>query len=107
MAKEYRAAALSFEKTVKIKPDISAAYSYLGFIYWELGMLEKAYEYQAKTLEIDPNHANAYYGLALIHKRRGEMDRARANWANCVRITSGEKSAGSRMAGITIKDNIF
>lgn len=75
-----------FEKSIELNPDIAAAYSNLGYLYYDMGDYGLALRYQQKAVEVDPRYANAYYGLALICKKRGEPAAARQYWMDYLRI---------------------
>jgi tetratricopeptide (TPR) repeat protein len=53
------------------------AYSNLGRVYYNSGLLKQAYEYQQRALEIDPNYAMAYYWLGHIYRTSGNAAMAR------------------------------
>jgi len=61
-----------FKQSIERDPSNPEAYSSLGYVYFNSGMMNEAFEYQRKALEIDPNYATAYYGLALIYRNRGD-----------------------------------
>ena len=86
LGKEYEAAIEEFKKSVKVNPANPASYSNLGYVYLDLNITDKAYEYQRKAIDIDPNFANAHYGLALIYKNLGDFKAARRHWEEYLRI---------------------
>ena len=86
LGQEYEAAIEEFKKSVKVNPANPASYSNLGYIYLDLNITDKAYEYQRKAIDIDPNFANAHYGLALIYKNLGDFKAARRHWEEYLRI---------------------
>lgn len=86
MAHSYDQAADEFARSIEVNPGNPVAYSNLGYIYYDMGLLDRAYPYQRKAVEIDPNYANAHYGLALIYKRQGDRVMARHHWEEYLRI---------------------
>lgn len=85
-AKNLEKAAVEFRKSIEANPQSPAAYSNLGYVYFDINMLESAYEYQKKAIETDPRYANAYYGLALIYREWGDMKAAKRHWEEYLRI---------------------
>ncbi len=86
MAKRFEEAAEEFRKSLEVSPQSPVAYSNLGYVYFDMKMIDRAFEYQRKALEVDPNYANAHYGLALIYKDRGALVSARRHWEEYLRI---------------------
>jgi len=85
-SKNYEEAIAEFRKSIQINPANPTAYSNLGYVYFDIGMIERAYEYQKRAIEIDPNHANAHYGLALIAKKEGDLPAALKHWERYLQI---------------------
>lgn len=69
--KKYDAAVSEFLASIEKNPSNPAPYSNLGYIYYDIGFFEKAYEYQRRAIEVDPDFANAHYGLAMLYKKWG------------------------------------
>lgn len=86
MSGSYEVAIREFKKSIEINPSNPVPYSNVGYIYYDIGDMTRAFEYHRKALEIDPNHANSHYGLALIYKRWGDYDRAKHHWREYLRI---------------------
>lgn len=74
--RNYLLAIDEFNKSIELSPSDPHTYSNLGYVYYDMGMFDKALEYQKKALTIEPNLAYAHYGLALIYKRRGDLEKA-------------------------------
>jgi tetratricopeptide (TPR) repeat protein len=83
---KYEIAVNEFLQSLKINPSNPAPYSNLGYVYFDIGLTEMAYDYHKKALDIDPNNANSHYGLALIYKRWGDMAMAKKQWEEYLRI---------------------
>src|SRR5699024_5211255 len=59
----------SWEQLLKADPDYHAAYFYLGTVYMDEGMLDKAYETAIKGLEMDEFNKTLYYFASVVsHK---------------------------------------
>jgi tetratricopeptide (TPR) repeat protein len=80
MAGNYMLAIEEFSKSLEYDPTNPTALSDLGYVYYDINQLDRAFEFHRKALAIDPNYANSYYGLALIFKQRGDLSSARTNW---------------------------
>ncbi len=85
-SKDFPKAIAEFKISLQKNPANPTAHSNLGYVYFDIGMLDKAFEHQRRAVEIDPSHANAYYGLALIAKKQGDMTAARRNWERYLQI---------------------
>lgn len=86
MSGKYELALKEFKRSIEINPSNPVPYSNIGYIYYDIGNLAKAYEYHSKAIDIDPNHANSHYGLALVYKAWKDYDRARYHWQEYLRI---------------------
>lgn len=86
MSGNYELAIKEFKRSIEINPSNPVPYSNIGYIYYDIGDLAKAYEYHSKAIDIDPNHANSHYGLALVYKAWKDYDRARYHWKEYLRI---------------------
>lgn len=67
--KRFEDALEEFGKSIRIQDSNPASYSNIGYIYYDMGDIRQAYEFQKKALEVDPYFANAHYGLSLISRR--------------------------------------
>jgi len=76
----YADALMEFDKSLEVSPSNPVSCNNIGFIYYDVNDLEKAFEYHKKALDIDPRFANAHHGLALIFKKWGNMAAAKAEW---------------------------
>jgi tetratricopeptide (TPR) repeat protein len=84
--KDYDAALREFAGSIAVNPGNPAPYSNIGYVYYDKGMLDEAFAYQRKALDIDPALANAHYGLALIHTRSGDRLAAKRHWEEYLRL---------------------
>jgi pentatricopeptide repeat protein len=75
-----------FRKSIEANPSNPTPYSNLGYVYFDLGMIDKAFEYQKRAIDIDPDFANAHYGVALIYKKWAQTDLAKKHWGEYLRI---------------------
>ncbi|TAL25584.1 MAG: tetratricopeptide repeat protein [Nitrospirae bacterium] len=86
MEKNFALAEEEFKKSIEADPFNPAPYSNLGYIYYETEKLEPAYEYHKKALAIDRNFSNSRYGLALIYKKWGDLELAKREWEEYLRL---------------------
>ncbi len=86
MSGNYELAIKEFKRSIEINPSNPVPYSNIGYIYYDIGDMKRAYEYHRKAIDIDPNHANSHYGLALVYKAWKDYDRAGFHWKEYLRI---------------------
>lgn len=86
LKQNYDIAVEEFKKSIEAIPSNAEAYSNLGYVYSDMGMIDNAFEYQKKAIKINPNLASAHYGLALIYKKRGDMEAARRHFMEYLKI---------------------
>ncbi len=84
--KRYDVAAREYRRSIEVNPANPAPYSNLGYIYFDMGMMDRAYEYQRMALDIDPDFANAHYGLALIYRKAGDREMAVKHFKEYIRV---------------------
>lgn len=75
-----------FNKSIAINPSNPAAYSSIGYVYFDKGMLNEAFAYQKKAIDINPDFAEAHYGIALVYKGLGDLKTARMHFGEYLRI---------------------
>jgi tetratricopeptide (TPR) repeat protein len=75
--KRFDIAAEEFKRSIEVNPTNPAPYSSLGQIYYYMGMIDRAFEYQKRALNIDPDFPNAHYRLALVYKKWGDSKMAK------------------------------
>ena len=61
-----------FKRSIKLNPELAAAYNELGNFYAKSGQLIKASEQYKKTIEIDPYCVPAYYNMGYVYQRMGQ-----------------------------------
>ncbi|GBE06045.1 MAG TPA: tetratricopeptide repeat protein [Nitrospirae bacterium] len=86
MEQDSRLAIEEYKKSIASNPSNPAAFNNLGYIYFDLGLYDKALMYQKKAVDLDLNYANAHYGLALIYKKWGDREMAKKHWQEYLRI---------------------
>ncbi|HUL00141.1 MAG TPA: tetratricopeptide repeat protein [Nitrospirota bacterium] len=79
-------AAEEFKQAIERDPSNPEAYSSLGYTYFNSGMMNEAFEYQQRALEIDPNYVMASYGIALIYKNWGNTVMAKKYFEEYLRL---------------------
>lgn len=63
-------------EAIKIKPDYSEAYAYLGVICKQLREISEAIKAYEKVIAINPNYVEAYYNLGVILAEGGKLAEA-------------------------------
>lgn len=69
-----------FKQAIKLKPDMFAAYSRLGFAYSKMGDFQSAIQFQKKALELNPTDYVAWNDMAFYHKNNGDNTEAVRDW---------------------------
>jgi len=72
----YGNAATLLKEALKLDPNLSDAYFYLGAASLEMKDLRKAREYFNKAVQINPNHIMAHLNLGILSKASNDYDRA-------------------------------
>jgi len=67
---------LSLEKEVATNPANGEAWTHLGHIYFDSGVVKKAIRAYEKSLEISPDNANVWTDLGVMYRRNGEPRKA-------------------------------
>lgn len=75
-----------FQKALAANPANPATWSNLGYVHYDRGELNKAFEHQRRALELNPNYPSAHYALALIAAKRGDKATARKEWEVYLRL---------------------
>jgi tetratricopeptide (TPR) repeat protein len=86
MERNFGLAVQEFQMSIAADPANPAALSNLGYVYYDMGDLDKAFECHRRALEIDRNWAASHYGLALLYKARGDKTTAIKHWQEYLRI---------------------
>ena len=66
---------IDFNRAIKLKPDLSEVYNFLGIQHTLMQQYEKAYEFFDSALELDEQHEYAYLnrGIALYYGDRADI----------------------------------
>lgn len=91
---DYLLAIEEFKKSIEAAPSDPTTYCNLGYTYYDMGILDKAFEYQHKAIDIDPNLAYAHYGLALTYMRWGDNNKAIQHFKDYLRIEPSGQFSG-------------
>jgi tetratricopeptide (TPR) repeat protein len=86
LAQNYPLAISEFEQSIAANPANPAPYSNLGYVYYDMGNLDKAFEYHRRAVDLDINAANSHYGLALVYRDRRDAAQAIRHWQEYLRI---------------------
>lgn len=84
--RRYEEAVTEFKVAVALNPRSATVLSNLGWVYFDVGLIDQAFAQQKAALDVDPRFANAHYGLALIYRRRGEYANAREHLAEYLQL---------------------
>ena len=78
-------------QAIKREPNRAAAYSYLGFAYFEQADFLKAIEYQRKAIELQPKIWQHYLNLSQTLEKMGLYDQALAAITTAFQLTKGRQ----------------
>ena len=76
----YEKAAVAYERSVALSPNLPQAQNALGYSYLRLGLLEKAEKEFLDILKIYGFYEDAALNLGVSYARRGEYQKARQQW---------------------------
>lgn len=82
---EYRQAAAMYHRLLQETPEDPSLYTSLAGALGALGRYDEAMEQLAKAIEITPLNAEAYHNRAVIYERRGETEKAVADYSTALR----------------------
>jgi tetratricopeptide (TPR) repeat protein len=82
-----------FQRALRFKPDLTAAWANLGKISELEGDFAQALDSYTQALAYDPNSAHSYYNRALNYLKLGRIDSARLDLKQCLQIDPHFKSA--------------
>jgi tetratricopeptide (TPR) repeat protein len=92
--KRYAAALEDFNKALAITPSDPVIHTDLGYVYYDMGQLDKSHEHFAKALELNPSPSNAtrglrlpnaFYGLGLLYIKAGDRETAIENFKKYIK----------------------
>jgi tetratricopeptide (TPR) repeat protein len=86
LSRDYPLAIAEYLKSIEANPLSPVPYGNLGYVYFDSGDLDKAYEYHRKALDIDIGSAISHYGLALVYRARGDKANAIRHWEEYLRL---------------------
>lgn len=86
LERNYPLAIEELQKSVAANPWNPAPHSNLGYVYFDAGDLDRAYEQHRRALELDPDAALSHYGIALVYRERGDAVQARWHWEQYLRL---------------------
>lgn len=87
---DWRRAATSFRKAIKLDPDYCLAWFNLGNALDELSRSGEAIEAYEKALKLCPDYADCLFNLAMVLSRSGHRRRSIKYWAAYAKLdTSG------------------
>ena len=83
----------AYKEALRIKPNLVNARYNLGFIYKDLQQYEKAIKELNSVLKENRNHAPSFYALGLIYSSRGNVQLAKFNYENFIRLAPTDPAA--------------
>ncbi|HWS14236.1 MAG TPA: tetratricopeptide repeat protein [Rhodocyclaceae bacterium] len=86
LSRDYPLAIAEYLKSIEANPLSPVPYGNLGYVYFDSGDLDRAYEYHRKALDIDVGSAISHYGLALVYRARGDEASAIRHWEEYLRL---------------------
>ena len=78
-------AVANYSKILEIDPSRIDILFNLSFLYYNLGNMDKADEYNNRVLKLEPDHVSALYNKGAISATRGEAETARDIWNRIVK----------------------
>ena len=72
-------------RTLELDPLSPAAYNELGYALWHAERDDEALAFYREGLEFDPDFPQSHGLLGQLYLKRGDIDKALANWANLER----------------------
>jgi tetratricopeptide (TPR) repeat protein len=92
-------AEMHLEEAVRLKPDYSEAYNYLGVIYFRGGRVDMAIEAYQKALSnltyVNPQHA--HFNLGVAYLSRNEYEKAAEQFQRAVRLVPDYAAAHNNL----------
>jgi serine/threonine protein kinase len=71
-------AILSFKRAIALEPTLHEAHNQLAYLYYHIGLLDKAWQEFEQTLTLNPSETLARFGFGLIHLCRANYEDALA-----------------------------
>ncbi|RLC49350.1 MAG: hypothetical protein DRI23_09395 [Candidatus Cloacimonadota bacterium] len=78
-------AVANYVKILEIDPSRIDILFNLSFLYYNLGNMDKADEYNNRVLKLEPEHVSALYNKGAISATRGDTETAREIWIRIVK----------------------
>jgi tetratricopeptide (TPR) repeat protein len=69
--RDYQSALNIYENILKLNPDYTDAYFWIGYLHEETGKRSHAMDYWKKTLELDPDHSDGLNSLGYVYAEEG------------------------------------
>jgi serine/threonine protein kinase/Tfp pilus assembly protein PilF len=83
---KYPEAIAEYEKALALDPNLGYALNQAGYVYAEIGDLEKAIRYFERYAAINPGQANPFDSIAELYFRMGDFDKAKAKYQEALEI---------------------
>ena len=105
-ARDYAAAELHLAAARARIPGDPDVHSLLGFCARKLGRFDESYAHYQRALRLDPQHLGAHEYLGELYLQRGELEQARAQLAELVRLCPAGCEERSELAEAILAQGI-
>jgi len=96
--KEFKKALKIFDKIININPKIDYVYQNMANIFFDLGNMTSAIEYQKKALELNPKNIRSMNGLGLALSNSGDDIAAIGYYKRALEINSNDSETNYNIA---------
>ena len=96
--KEFKKALKIFDKIININPKIDYVYQNMANIFFDLGNMTSAIEYQKKALELNPKNIRSMNGLGLALSNSGDDIAAIGYYKKALEINSNDSETNYNIA---------
>src|ERR1700755_3276776 len=80
-------ACIIYVRILEAVPEHVNALHFLGVAQFQRGLADSAIELIEQALRIDPEYADAHNNLGNVHKRRGDLARARTHYERALSLS--------------------
>ncbi len=84
--KNYTEAIRHYKKINRLEPQYEKSFYNLGHIYFQLDSLAQAYKYFEFAIKVSPAYTDAFYMRGLVSEMTGDMDKARQNYHQTLKL---------------------
>lgn len=91
--KRKKEAIQDYTEALRVKPDLTEAYSYRGYLYAEEGQTDLALRDYDEVIQRDPNMAEVHYAKGRIYIQRREYEKALTDFREAIRSLPNYEAA--------------